>query len=201
MRIRRLVAVAGAVVVLGSVLVSCSELSGSGTIVSQGRDIHGFDSVAVRDGLRVELAVGSSASHSVLVRYDDNVLDHLITRLHGSTLIVELAREVSFSKERDRAIEVVIPHLDVLNATEGSTVEATGLADASYSIVATRGSHVDATALPAIEVDVEASGGASIALLASGAVTGSASDGATISISGNPPMVDIEISGGANISP
>ena len=45
--------------------------------MSEPRDLTGFDSVHVNNGLRLEPTVGSEQRHSVGVRYDDNVIDHV----------------------------------------------------------------------------------------------------------------------------
>lgn len=183
------------------VLGSCGGgVTGSEVIVSQSRDFSGFDRVAVRDGLRLELRVGSSAGHSVVVRYDDNVLDEVITRIEFETrLVIELADDVSLPGDHDRAVVVEMPRLESLDAAGGARVMMTGLAE-RYSVRATEGAHIDASDLCVLIVEVAADEGAHIEVCATVSVTGEASQNATVSVIGTPPVLDVKTTSGATVS-
>lgn len=187
-----------AALTLGFAASACGAVEGSGRIVTETRDLSGFDSVAVSDGLVVHLSVGSGPRSSIVVRYDDNVIDNIITRLEDSTLIVELAGDNNLTGDFERAVDVSVPRLVILRASTGSLVVAEGLIDA-YSIRATSGASIDATKLLALQVDVEALGGSMVSLHASSAAIGQAGGGATVSIAGSPPRISIETSDGASI--
>lgn len=191
-RFARYVALAAIVLLLAG----CNLETGSGVIVTQERNLSGFDGIEVRDGIRVVLDVGPA--HSVTVRYDDNLIDDLVTRIAGSTLVIEFDGTVNIAGDRDRAVEVTLPELEFINASGGSSVKATGRAEL-YRISASGGASVLAGELRAVDVDVEASGGASVRVRASSSVTGDASGGASVKVVGEPPSVRIDTSGGASV--
>ncbi|MCP3977508.1 MAG: hypothetical protein GY720_23735 [bacterium] len=191
-------ALVAAALTLGLAAAACGAAEGSGRIVTETRDLSGFDSVAVSDGLVVHLSVGSGPSSSIVVRYDDNVIDNIITRLEGSTLIVELVGDNNLTGNLERAIDVSVPRLDILRASSGSIVVAEGLIG-TYTIRATSGASIDATKLLALQVDIEALGGSMVSLHASSAAIGAASGGATVSIAGKPPRISIDTSDGASV--
>lgn len=186
-----------AALLLGSVTVACSVITGSGEIVTVDRSLDGFSRIDVSDGLAVELQIEAGANHSVQVRYDDNLVDQIITRVSDGTLVVEYDGNVNFSGS-GRAVLVVMPSLDGLSASGGSAITASGDA-ASYSIDASGGSAINTSALQANDVTVDVSGGAAVQLLAAASVTGEASGGAAVSVLGSPAVFDIQSSGGASV--
>ena len=71
--------------------------------------------------------------------------------------------------------------------------------DAVWQVESLGGGEGDVAALTAREVEVTESGGAHVTVNASGAVRGSASGGADITILGDPSTIDVSTSGGADV--
>lgn len=182
---------------LAFLVAGCNVVTASGNIVSQTRDLGGFSAIDVGSGLAVEVLVEAGAEFSVVVEYDDNIINNVITRVEGETLIIEFDGSVNFS-DGNRAIEVVMPRLSALGASGGAAVHATGTTE-NYTLDASGGAAVDAAELRAMDVAVDASGGAAVTLFASSAVTGDASGGAAVEILGSPATVNVETSGGAGV--
>ena len=179
-------------------LAGCNLETGSGNLVTEERDVAGFESVLVSDGIRVVINVEASAGHTVSVRYDDNLIDNLITRVEGTRLVVEFDGAVNVAGGRDRAVEITMPALELVDASGGASVKATGRVDL-YRIRASGGASVLAGELNADDVDVDVSGGASVRVRASSSVTGDASGGASVKVVGSPPSVRVDTSGGASV--
>ncbi|NND02528.1 MAG: hypothetical protein HKN91_07055 [Acidimicrobiia bacterium] len=186
-----------AAVAAGLLLVGCGLETGSGTLVTEVRNFSSFDRISASDGVRVEITVVADAEPGVTVRYDDNIIDNLVTRLDGSTLVIEFVGNVNVAGG-NRAVEVVMPELVGIDASGGASVKATGRV-AAYTIEASGGAVVSAGELEAVDVDVDASGGATVRVQASSSVTGEASGGASVKVRGNPPSVRVNTSGGATV--
>ena len=191
-------------VVLGGALLVVSQaacgVEGSGNIVSEVRDVTGFDSIDVSAGIDVDVSVGDDADHSVTVNYDDNVLDKLVTDVSGGTLVVKFNGSVRLSGSNlDRVVTVVMPRLEALEASGGADIIARGPAD-RLDIQASGGASINTADLLAVDVTVDVSGGASVRMFAGGSVTGDASGGASVDVIGSPGVLDVDTSGGASVS-
>jgi hypothetical protein len=210
-----------AIVLVGAVLVAaCSEdITGSGVIVSEPRDVAAFDRIEAEAGIIVAITVDAAAQPSVTVNYDDNVVDAVVTSVSGGTLQVRLDAAVGFPRGEDRSVDVVLPALTALDASGGSVVSAAGLTgslilDASGGAVVTisgagdelaldasGGAIVTADGFDARSADVDLSGGSLVTLRSSESVDGAASGGAQLTIIGDPATIDVDTSGGAQVSP
>lgn len=186
-----------ATVMLGFGLAGCGTV-GSGTIVASVRNVADFDNIAVSSGMNVELDVAAGSDYSVVVNYDDNIIDRVITRVTGRTLVIEFDGSVNLSGS-GRSVVIAMPRLVSLDTSGGASVSAEGIAD-RISIEASGGSSISAGALQAAHVIIDASGGASLTVYASSSATGEASGGASVSVLGSPGVVDVDTSGGASVS-
>ncbi len=194
---RRLNVLVATIGVLGIGLAACGT-TGSGTIASSVREVSSFESIEVSDGLNVEVDVAAGSAYSVTVNYDDNIIDRVITKVVGGTLVVEFDGSVNFSGS-GRSVMVTMPLLESLDASGGASVSAEGATD-RVSIEASGGSSVSTGGLQASDVVVDASGGASVTLFATASVTGKASGGSSVSVLGGPGVVDVDSSGGSSVS-
>ena len=73
---------------LAAAVTACGT-PGSGVMAEEQRVVAEFTRVDVRDGLNVELRLGSAVDGEVIVRFDDNLLDHIRTEVEGETLVVD----------------------------------------------------------------------------------------------------------------
>lgn len=178
-------------------VAACNVVTGSGNLISEVRDLGGFTEVQISDGMAAEVTVDSSAPFSVVVRYDDNLIDQVVTRLDGNTLVIEYDGNVNL-RDADRAIEIAMPRLDRAGANGGAALAMTGAVE-SYSIEASGGAAVNAAELTAQSVTVDASGGSAVTLFAVATVAGRASGGAAVEILGSPSVADVDTSGGARV--
>jgi hypothetical protein len=181
-------------------LTACglSRVVGSGNLVTEAREVGSFTRIDVRGGANVELRVDPNLSQSVSVTYDDNVIDNIVTRVDGNTLIVDTEGSFSTSGGGRRFVTVTTDRIEVIEASGGADVNGSGATE-SYRLQASGGSDVDLVDLQASMVEIEASGGSDVSIFASESITGEASGAADVQIFGNPPSVNIEESGAADI--
>lgn len=190
--VRRLVAAAA-----GTLLLAACGTSGSGDIVTVTRSVADFERIDVSDGVDVVLVVDPAAEQEVVVEFDDNLLDQVVTTVEGDTLVVGLDGSVRLFGG-GRFVKITVDEIRSIATSGGADVTGAGEAGV-LSIDASGGSDVNLRELEATSVEVDASGGADVALFAGEAVTGSASGGADVSVYGNPTTVDVATSGGANV--
>lgn len=176
-----------------------SAVDASGTIVSEARDVGSFDGVDASQGVNVRLVVDAGATHSVIVNYDDNVIDDIDVRVDGDTLKVRIGREVNLTGGGDRYVEVTVPALAKVSVTNGANLSGSGSAT-TLEVDASGGANVDLGGLEADNVTVDLSGGANAVVRVTGTVDGNAANGANLLILGDPARVEVATSGGANVS-
>lgn len=176
-----------------------SAVDASGNIVSEVRDVGSFDGVDASQGINVRLVVDAGASPSVTVNYDDNVIDDIDVGVDGDTLKVRLGREVNLAGGGDRYVEVILPALTKVAATNGAILSGEGSATA-LEVDASGGANVDLGGLEADSATVDLSGGANAVVRVTDTVDGNAANGANLLILGDPARVDVETSGGANVT-
>lgn len=179
------------------VVVACGE-TGSGTIVTETRDVASFDRIETSGGIKVELTVDPNLPTSVEVSYDDNLIDNVVTDVSGDTLEVKITGSISTSGSGRRIVTVVTQSLVGVSSSGGSSVSGTGITGA-YEADASGGAVLELRKLEATSVTVDASGGADVNVFATESVTGEASGGADVSVFGNPATVTVDTSGGADL--
>jgi hypothetical protein len=188
----------GLLVAVG-LLSACASIRGSGDIISEAREVGSFTRVDASEGVRVQLVVDPAAESAVTVRYDDNVLGKVITRVDGGTLEVRIDGTVALGGGGDRYVEIVVPGLTGVGADSGASVTGSGSL-AGLEVNGSGGASVDLGGLEAERIDIMVSGGARVTIRASDAVEGEASGGARLTVLGDPGRVDVATSGGASVS-
>jgi hypothetical protein len=107
--------------------------------------------------------------------------------------------ELIASGGSDITIDAAVDRLEV-QTSGGSDVRITGSAR-SASLQSSGGSDLDASGLAAERAAVHSSGGSDLSIEVRESLVARASGGSDISYSGNPPSVDVNASGGADVRP
>lgn len=183
---------------LGLLTLTACGSTGSGNLITETRDVGSFTRIDVSGGVNVELTVDPNASQSVSVTYDDNLLDNVVTRVDGNTLIIEL-KGVFLNTGSGRFVTVITDVIDGIEASGGSDLTGNGVIE-SYQLQASGGSDVDLRDLQASSVEIDASGGTDVWVFASESITGEASGGSDVEVFGSPGNVNIDESGGADVT-
>jgi len=184
--------------------------------------VDGFDSVAVSQGINLNLVMGSPSSVTA-VADDDSDLDNLEIEVDDGELVIRRGSWVSglFSMGKSRGsvtVNVVTSELQAVSsssganadliditctdlqvdASSGSRIEVSGSCD-TVAIDASSGANVDSRDLLTTDAAVDASSGASIRVFAGERFSGDASSGSSIRVYGNPEVAESETSSGASI--
>lgn len=85
-------------------------IRGSGHLVTQERDIDNFTRIELSGSFDLFVQVGEQPSLSIT--FDDNIIEHIETEVHGRTLEID-CRE-SFSSSRGCRIAIAVPKLDAI---------------------------------------------------------------------------------------
>ena len=181
-----------------------------------------FDSVAVSQGINLNLVIGSPSSVTA-VADDDSDLDSLEIEVDDGELVIRRGSWVSglFSMGKYRGsvtVDVVASELQAVasssganadlvditcadlevDASSGSRIEVSGSCD-TVAIDASSGANVDSSDLITADASVDSSSGASIEVFAGESFRGDASSGSSIRVYGSPEVAESETSSGASI--
>lgn len=170
---------------------------GSGDIVVEERSVGEFDSISVSDALTVEVVVDDSEEHSVVVNYDDNVIDQIVTEVRGSTLHLEMSGSISSFGGSRRYVAVTVPVLDELVISGAVDIEVEGSVS-RYVLQAAGASDADLRNLIADDVTIEISGASDVVLYAAKSVSGEVSGASDVNVRGNPSDVSVETTGASD---
>lgn len=167
----------------GCVPFNVHTIVGSGNVVTRHEEITDFDRVQASHAFDVEIRQGES--YSVIVRVDDNIVEHLRVRRRGNTLEIGLIPNRNYNiREATMEAEVTMPELVGLELSGASSATITGFESAKkLDVDASGASHLHGD-IEAGRVYIEASGASVVRL------NGSGTD-ATVDASG-ASQVDLE---------
>ena len=131
------------------ILAGCSQIpiTGSGNVVTQEVPITGFDKVDISYSFDVKLSQGES--FSVVIRADDNLVEHLQVVKQGSTLKIGLKPNSPDIRSATLQAEITMPELTGLDLSGSSQVTITGFKSAQALVV-------DASGASHLQGDIEA---------------------------------------------
>lgn len=128
---------------------------------------------------------------------------HAVSASAGSDIQVKGTSEGDFKIDASSGSDVQISMLKggtvKAHASSGSDLRLAGTCVA-LEVEASSGSDVDAGALKCEIATLRASSGSDVSLHATRSVTGNASSGSDVDVSGSPPVVKVETSSGADVS-
>ena len=184
--------------VIATLLAGCGglvSLTGSGNVVTQEEAITGFDELDVSQGFQVDVSQGDT--FSVIIRVDDNLVEHLQVVKEGTTLKLGLKQNRIYGSSTLQA-EITMPELTGLELSGGSHVSVSGSGE-DISIDASGGSGADLASFNVVNANIDASGGSQVTVNVSGTLNVDASGGSQVYYLGNPTLGVIDTSGGAQV--
>jgi hypothetical protein len=190
-------------------------ITGSGNIISREFDYTDFSVVDAGYGFNVKIV--QDEDYSIVVSFDDNVLEYLEVSVSGDTLTVGLEP----GSYRLLSLDVVIsmPSLDGLMLSGGSNGDVSGFSSlqgislglsggseviivgsASDLVVdASGGSRVYLSEFICGDAEINFSGGSNGSIYVTGTLDANLSGGSHLTYYGNPELEDISTSGGSTI--
>jgi hypothetical protein len=191
---RRLGAALGAVA-LALLLVSCSVTRGSGTVVSDEREVTAFDAIELSTSADVVVKAGDAPA--VTVTGDDNVLDLLLTDVRDETLVIRTPTGRMFTTSRPVVVTAATPSIRRVAVSGSGMVTVTGVeADTLEVSVSGSGNVVTDGRAGSLRVAVSGSGNVSVGAVAT--LRADVSGSGNISYLGDPEVVG-NVSGSGSI--
>jgi hypothetical protein len=201
-------------------LIGCAQvtLSGSGNVVTQEEAISDFDGVDISNSFSVEITQGEN--FKVVIRVDDNIVEHLNVDKRGSTLRIGLKPTTSYTiLDATMEAEVTMPELSELELSGNSDANISGFESLQSLVVDLSGNsrlqgdiqagdtRIDASGNSsatisgsAEDVSVDASGSSEVDLAdfpaSDGTVNASGASTVTVNLSGR---LDVDASGASDV--
>jgi len=153
-------------------------LEGSGDVVTQARSLSkDFTKIDVSQGITVNVV--QSDDTSVIVEADDNIIEHITTKVENGVLIIE--SDNSYSSEKTPTVTVKLPIISGLISSGNASIS-------SDSVLITDKIEIDAESASSIDIKVEAD-----------LISIDAASGSTVSVSGKALKLTTSASSGSEI--
>jgi Putative auto-transporter adhesin, head GIN domain len=204
-------------VLLGAVSTSSCLLGvqGSGNVITESREVSGFEEIVLDGSGRVEVAV--SGSESLTIEAEDNIMPLLETQVRDGRLVLGNTR--SISPTVDVVYTITAATLDGLDISGSGVVVATGVDGTDFNVDISGSGNVEleGTLSGLLSVSISGSGefdGESLSspegrvdVSGSGNAVVNVTDSLAVSVSGSgdvsyigQPTVDSAVSGSGNVS-
>ncbi|MDF1543864.1 MAG: DUF2807 domain-containing protein [bacterium] len=187
---------------------------GSGDLETVSFDLDSFSRIKAQGSSDIYIKIGRE--QSVELTCDDNLIDNMIIKVRGKSLIID--SEGSFSTRKGPRIDITVPSLESMSLSGSGDVEIEGLNGGEFDyrlsgsgdlraegklefleIKLTGSGDIDTRDLIAEEVDCRLSGSGDIQVYASESFDGSVSGSGDITYYGKPKHVDRSVSGSGSI--
>ena len=146
-------------------LIACNvgpHVTGSGEIISEGREVAPFSHVEVDGATDVIITYGSTQNVTVIA--DDNIVPIIRTEVSGETLRIE--PDEPYSSSTQVRVEIVVPiirSVDVEGSSDievrGVPIEADGIDSFTLEIDGSGDAEIDDMRAERVDIDIEGSGG------------------------------------------
>jgi hypothetical protein len=182
--------------------VSCSELEGSGEVVTETRTVSDFTALEANNGVTVTLTIDPQAAGEVdlTVTTDSNLMEYLTTRVSGGRLTVSVDRSDRVMTTTGFEVLGAVRALDELEVNNGAEATIIGTAP-SITLDINNGARLRGDDLEVGDAAVDVNNGASAVICATGTVTGEVANGADLSVRCGGDFSAVETSGGGLVSP
>lgn len=107
-------------------------VSGSGNVVTETRNVSGFDGVTITGAGNV--LIDQSGTESLTLTTDDNLLQYIKTEVRGGKLVIEFTRGVVFGKVQELTFKVGAKNLNSLQVDGAANVDGKNIATENLSV-------------------------------------------------------------------
>lgn len=201
--------------VLGGCHGHFGNVSGSGTMKLEKRDVPAFSAVNISGAFDVEIVV--QKEQSLEIEGDDNLLPLIKTEVKNGVLSIN--NEKSFSTKKALRVRISVPDLDAISTSGASEFTVTNVKSDEFNIEASGAGSIeisgetktlevgmsgavnlDAKDLKAQKVNITNSGASSADVYASEELRASVSGAGNVDYYGDPKTVSEDTSGAGSIS-
>jgi hypothetical protein len=186
-----------AVVASALALTACSELVGSGNVITKEVEVGDFSRIDASAAFEVNVTVGETPS--LTLRIDDNVEPRLDVGVSGDTLRIGVKSPLGVMNATLEA-DVVVTSLEGIEGSGAVNVQLDDTISGDSLEVRLSGASTTNGSLEVETLDVELSGASNVDLTGTaGSVTANASGASTVDLSGlEAEEAEIELSGASN---
>ncbi len=142
-------------------LVACDCIEGEGPIVSESRNISGFDQIELE--VSANVLISKSDEFKVRIEGQQNILDILHTRLRGNTLVIDY-QGACVMNTRNLEIFISMPEINEVQIDGSGDVESDDVFESDRFYAGVSGSGSIDMMVKANELDADISGSGSIYL-------------------------------------
>ncbi len=132
------------------------QLSGSGTPVSQDRQVSNFDKIDLRSYGNLTITQGDE--ELLVIEADDNIIDHLTSDVQGGELILATDNHYSFNNVNKINYTLIVKDLKEIDLSGFGNIDVNGLQTNSLDVRLTGSGNLKLSDLNANALDVEISG-------------------------------------------
>jgi hypothetical protein len=100
-------------------------IAGSGSVVTQSRDVSGFHSVELSGDGRLEIEVAEN--NALTITADDNLMEYIDSDVVGSRLILDPHNHVNLDPSAEILYRVSVKNLDEISVSGDAVVDAKGI--------------------------------------------------------------------------
>lgn len=187
-----------------------ASVSGSGNRTTEKRDVAAFTSISSSGAFNVE--VTCQKERSVTLEGDDNILSLVTTEVKGATLYLDTKK--SYSTKKPITVRITVPDLDELTSSGAGEFNVSNIKNDSLRFKTSGAATINASGetktlriemsgagsvatvnLKATDVDVTMSGAGSAEVFASNKLDANISGAGSITYSGDPKVVNKNVSG------
>jgi hypothetical protein len=109
-----------------------ARVSGSGKVVTETRQVGGFDGVIVNGAGNV--VIDQTGAESLTITTDDNLLPYITTEVRGGKLVIEFKSGVFFDQVKDLTFRVGAKNLNSIQVDGAANVQGKNIATENLSV-------------------------------------------------------------------
>jgi hypothetical protein len=141
--------------VLDAALTS-ERIRGSGKVIQENRDVHGFSEVNFAGSGELSLRQGNEESLSI--EADDNILPYIKTDVEGGKLVIGFQRGVSVLPSSPIRYTIMVKNLDALDLSGSGKTRTGPLHSKDFSVRLSGSGEIQMDALDAVTLTADISG-------------------------------------------
>ncbi len=157
-----LILAASALILMACSFGSLGMVRGSGDVMTETRDVSGFDRVEVHDGGSLHLVQGDT--EALKIEAEDNIMPYLTSRVVNNTLILEFddSARKGFMTTRPINYYLTMKEIRGLAISGGGDIEASEITTSDLDTNISGGGNLDIDTLAADRLEAHISGGGDI---------------------------------------
>ena len=134
-------------------------VEGSGNIVTESREVAGFERVEVCCGMELFLTQGNT--ESLEIEADDNLMDEIITTVVGNRLEIKYRQMDNISYQPSKSVQLYLTVKDLrgVSVSGGGYFETEAVNSSGFDLALSGGSDAQIGALTTGDIDINISGG------------------------------------------